>query len=360
MTKSLACHYPPSRPTAFVPLTSEAEVGGFVELPVELISVRQSLNDEIPTRSEADADSHDDSPIWWFEAPDTWLVDQAPGGVKQMPPSLHDRDEAVRTIEEWMIKWTTGQRNPLFHLEVYQYRLPDCIQDAYLSLSTYVKRNNGNTHLILRMLYDKSSRLVKGVQTVETSVPEDPLELLARTQALLIYQVIGLFDGDIRLRHLAEQHVPILSQWQNELVESARCSCRLGQFIISDHAEKPPIDVPWEKSVWHSWLLAESIRRTYLVASMIQGMYMTSRNRVHYCLGGMVFTSRTGFWDAPSAIAWQQKCVDVCGGLVRLTEMNELLAKLDLNELDEFAELVLKVTFGSEQMSKRRIESVKA
>jgi hypothetical protein len=55
-------------------------------------------------------------------------------------------------------------------------------------------------------------------------------------------------------------------------------------------------------------------------------------------------------------MTWQQKCVEVCGGLVRLTEMNHLLAKVDLNELDEFAKLVLKVTFGLEQIKSWRID----
>jgi hypothetical protein len=294
--------------------------------------------------------------LWWFEAPETWLVDQAPGGVKHMPPSNYDRDEAVRTIEGWMVKWIDGQPNPLFHPEVYQYRLPSCIQDAYLSMSAYARRNTGNTDLILRMLYGKESQLIKDVYSPEACVCRDPLELLARTQALLIYQIIGLFDGDIRLRHLAEQQIPVLSQWQNELVGSASHSRHLGQFILSDRADMSQMEVQWEKSVWHSWLLAESIRRTYLVASMVQGMYMTSRDRVHYCLGGMVFTSRSEFWDATSAMTWQQKCVEVCGGLVRLTEMNQLLAKVNLNELDEFAKLVLKVTFGSEQIKSWRID----
>ena len=315
----------------------------------------QSLIETVATSAQHEREAlsyagNDEFVSWWFAAPDTWMIDQAPGGVKRMPPASHDLDDAIQTLQHWLSSWTIGQANPFFHSELYRQRFPSHLQDAYLSLSLYNARTTTNKSTVFRILEDKVVQLVSARHHCSSKPTLDPLELLSYAQALLVHQVIGLFDGNIRLRHVAEKHILVLIEWIHDIVNRAQHQQPLGRFLLSSPHEAASMQ--WEKSAWYSWILAESIRRTWLMVSMVQGMYMTSRDGVDHCLGGMVFTSRAGFWEAPTASTWQQKCTEVYGGLIRLTEMNKLFANIDPTHLDEFAELVLKVTFNSEQLER--------
>jgi hypothetical protein len=51
------------------------------------------------------------------------------------------------------------------------------------------------------------------------SITLDSLERIARVHALLVYQFLGLYDGDIRLRHLSETYIPVLNRWMREMVQ---------------------------------------------------------------------------------------------------------------------------------------------
>ncbi|KAI9690149.1 MAG: hypothetical protein M1822_009110 [Bathelium mastoideum] len=218
-----------------------------------------------------------------------------------------------------------------------------------------------NEQAIFQIIQDKSQQLVEQdaqlMDSISGGMSIDPLAHLARAQALLVYQLISLYDGNIRLRHIAESHIPVLDNWMRQTVDYASQSDSLGSFLVSPScADAAAKCLPWEKLVWYSWILAESLRRTWLVVSAITGVYLNSRSGVAYCLGGMMFTSRQGFWEAPSALAWQKRCSEIYGGLVRLTETDKLFAMVAPEDLDDFAKLALRITFGTEQMEKWGIE----
>jgi len=131
----------------------------------------------------------------------------------------------------------------------------------------------------------------------------DPLAHLARAQALLIYQIIGLYDGDYQLRHVAESHMPVLNRWMRQAVDYASRCDSLRAFLLSPLGAKAGANsVPRERLIWYSWILSESLRRTWLMKSAVHGVYLTSQNGTAHCLGGMMFTSRQGFCEAPSAL----------------------------------------------------------
>jgi hypothetical protein len=48
-------------------------------------------------------------------------------------------------------------------------------------------------------------------------VANTPQEKLARVQALFLYQIICLFDGDLTLRSNADRDIPLLQSWLDEL-----------------------------------------------------------------------------------------------------------------------------------------------
>ena len=54
-------------------------------------------------------------------------------------------------------------------------------------------------------------------ELAQLGVVNTPQEKLARTQALFLYQVIGLFDGDVTLRSNADRNMGLLRDWVDEL-----------------------------------------------------------------------------------------------------------------------------------------------
>lgn len=66
----------------------------------------------------------------------------------------------------------------------------------------------------------------------------------------------------------------------------------------------------------YSLVLAESIRRTWVVSSGIQGLYSTVRNGRPRCMGDIVVISGHGFGEARSAHEWMEQRSDAYGGLM--------------------------------------------
>jgi hypothetical protein len=78
-----------------------------------------------------------------------------------------------------------------------------------------------------------------------------PVEKLARTQALFLYQIIRLFDGNIMLRSQGEKDIPLLHTWIGEL---CRVRDNLGGLARMDNTavrRKPPPE--WEVCIQNSF-----------------------------------------------------------------------------------------------------------
>lgn len=73
-----------------------------------------------------------------------------------------------------------------------------------------------------------------------------PVDKLARTQALFLYQIIRLLDGDIILRAHGERDIPLLQTWLGDL-----CKVRENLGDLAKHGDsltrrRPPEE--WEVS----------------------------------------------------------------------------------------------------------------
>jgi hypothetical protein len=248
----------------------------------------------------------------WFTSMDTWEV-RSPTSDQILPVSAIDLKGHTITIFRWLSQWIDEGSCPFVHSELYHQRFPKCLQEAYVTLSSYIHRTPSNERIVFRIIEEQAVTLVReqsgvnkaSAQTLideRTRPPLDALEHLARVYALLIYQAIGLYDGDIRLRHIAEQHIPILESWMQQLLLHTRQTVFLGASIIV------PSQVPnavlghtlsgtplAQNLLWYTWILAESIRRTWIVASGLQAAYLIAREGCPVaCQGGMMFTTRKG------------------------------------------------------------------
>ncbi|KAF2845254.1 hypothetical protein T440DRAFT_472819 [Plenodomus tracheiphilus IPT5] len=363
-TRGLDCRYPPSGLSSYIVLEdhfTESARKSVPTSPLLPLALDQSLLASLSAPCEHLQAS-------WFASADTWRIDRAPavGPTAIRKFSSDDLDHVLRAVFRWLSDWTQRESNPFIHRELYRHRIPSCIQDVYMALSGYLQKTPFNQHMIYRILEEQVMRLVADEVASPANMPQgqsllhpfDPLEQLGRIHALLVYQCIGLYDGHIRLRHLAEQHIPILERWLVSLTVYISQAGNCGGSLTTAPAQRAttqqasPASTSPQSATWHSWIFIESTRRTWLITAGIQGIYKCLRDRQGDCMGGTVFTSRQGFWEASSACEWEKRCIEIYSGLVRISEMDKMFAMVPKDELNEFTILMIQCTFGLDQASR--------
>lgn len=80
-----------------------------------------------------------------------------------------------------------------------------------------------------------------------------PIEKLARSQALFLYQIIRLFDGDVALRAQGEKDMGLLKTWLDDLCHIRNNLGDLARLEYATVREQPSIE--WEVRFWYfvSW-----------------------------------------------------------------------------------------------------------
>lgn len=266
----------------------------------------------------------------------------------------------VAHIHQWLIQWVATGTNPFIHAKLYQYHYPVCIQDAYTTLSAYFHRTPENEHFVFQILEARISQLL------ELELPQVPTHSLstcpaviriayslARLHASIAYLCIALFDGDIRLRHRAEEILPILETWLLETVTDAAVSLQAISGTTLTRSCPANGNLGLSEAFWASWIVAESLRRTFLVGSTIINSYLMIKTGTVMpvaCRGGLAFTTRQGAWDAKSAVVWEEMAMNVNLGLFHIDGakrwLEEERSKGQKVPVDAFARLFLEGTFG--------------
>ncbi|KAK3986986.1 hypothetical protein QBC44DRAFT_296026 [Cladorrhinum sp. PSN332] len=444
--KGIVCTYPPKR-TIFAaynltssPLNArpsspapEATVPSWSSLPSRESSAPSSGSGRTPDSGSSPPSDHgslnssedDISPYQWFLAPDSWLrqySDQAVTNIDlDTPVSRETLPHFINKLQSWTRSYAADGHSPLFHRQLYKSFMPDTIRDAYTSRAAYdMASTQDSKTMALRIIEDRTNQLIQSQPDAFISSEIDPSSSrdpagglidtcthLARTQALLIYQLTRLFDGDIRARSKAEAHIDTLHSWARQMIESARIDCMVGQSTqatsqsqsqsqshspdsatgfeadmtplceislslatipqsTSGNDQFPdniPIHVPIlpqkpNVSLWRVWVIAESVRRTYLASEFMLAVYQTMKDGWSVCPGGAVFCAQEGIWDALSGVEWCKALKETRGKknrewvLMQSLGSGRLLKEARPDEVDLFAKGVMDITVGMERVEK--------
>lgn len=306
----------------------------------------------------------------WFTCSENWQVGFPT--TNDSSSTVSDLERFIKRIFRWLLEWIETGSNSFIHARLYQSRFPRCIQDAYAALSCYFHRNSANKQIALRIIEDRAKSLVAEngnpsadpSTNITTTSTLDPLEQVSRVHALLIYQIIGLYDGDIRLRHLSEIHMPTLNTWIQEMALHSSQIPSLGRYLISSDKEQATdgwdscISAQRENLLWYSWILTESIRRAWVVGSGIQVVFTAlQQKKIDSCQGGMMITTRQGVWEAPSSVAWEKLCLEVHVGLMQMVEAERVFTESAPSEINEFTKVALEVVFGRDKMERWGVQA---
>ncbi|UKZ67997.1 uncharacterized protein TrAtP1_009153 [Trichoderma atroviride] len=213
-------------------------------------------------------------------------------------PSIHQSklETFVKFVRKWMYQWVEETHCAFIHRELFaEMGLPAYLQDAYASLTTYAAKNTKNQRVGLQLVEDRANALVNEHQLLypgsvcNFSIPIpilSTLEQLARVQALLIYQLIRLFDGDIRQRAQAERHIIILKEWILQLGQAGNLEGTSESMLYNSNSLAQELDIDRQTTArcWQDWIQSESIRRTWIVGNYVQSIYSIFHDGQTVCL----------------------------------------------------------------------------
>ncbi|KAK3385919.1 hypothetical protein B0H63DRAFT_189348 [Podospora didyma] len=321
------------------------------------------------------------SDLWsaWFLTPDTWLVQPTPwrthhdmcSAMRKASPALK---RFCRLLQGLASDWVTKGSSGIFHARLYKFRFPRCMQDAHTAISSYLGKTPHTEPIVLRIIGDRITQLVEDESGRREEEDMDAFEHMARVHALIVFSIIGLYDGDIRLRYLAEtQSLPLLTVWNRQMLDAAQLAASNGQLLMGslidnthhgsgeqrheNDTRAAPQATPSsmaalgqvEEVLWHAWILAESVRRCWFIAASVGTLYRMLQKGEAQCRGDLKITSLRGVWDAPTAWAWMKMCEQDIG-FMPVLEMHRLIDEKRPEEVDEFAMFLLEAAFGSERV----------
>jgi hypothetical protein len=117
----------------------------------------------------------------------------------------------VQSLKSYPSTFAKDNCTPWMHRSLYKDQMPSSIRSCFTVSTLYSNMTNSNKASVFRVLCQSLDELKR--QRL-TNTPQEKLE---RVQALFMYQIIGLFDGDITLRSNADRNMPLLQDWLDEL-----------------------------------------------------------------------------------------------------------------------------------------------
>lgn len=151
---------------------------------------------------------------------------------------------------------------------------------------------------------------------VSSALPTSRLDLLARTHALLLYQIIRLFDGDILARGAAERTNSALEAAVTALLAHIRFDHPCLPAALDTSGPVSLSELGATREFWEEWIFQESARRTFLITFFTLQMYRVQRgdrppqcdSKLYLCHS---WTLSAHLWGAVDSldfeIAWKQR-----------------------------------------------------
>lgn len=253
-------------------------------------------------------------------------------------PSVQARVEfAARRLAAIPSSFAAQGQAIFIHRMLFQRTNPPALQDALSTCALYSLKNSSNQILVFQNIEQKHNQLVASINPLNASTSD----LLAAVQAFLLYQIIRLFDGDIRMRAQAETDEALFGAWTLQL------STRVRQLPACQPSAGGRSSITTTVPNWHRWLIEESSRRTLIVAYMLKGVYDFLKTGFDVNRGFRVtFTAQAGLWGAQSESSWQRVLSEKAHLEIHVAQWDLIMGKAEPEDLEELGVLVMAMLWG--------------
>ncbi|KAL7942883.1 hypothetical protein V8C42DRAFT_141638 [Trichoderma barbatum] len=297
----------------------------------------------------------------WFMTPETWNIEKASSRAPPIPIQVFRA--FIQRLQHWLVQWIHEGQCPFIHRQLYADGFfPSSMQDAFSAISIQQSCNSRNQDLVARIIQDRADSLIKNAGVEEgsgnimsMSVPVlDTSQHLARVQALLIYQIFRLFDRGVWQQTRAEEAMPTLLSWCQQMwnsatLDSITTSQIASGFIVNGNNQQNDLsNAHSTPRLWRLWILSESVRRTWLAVMATISAYRTMKDGWCECAGGIMFTARRSIWLATSSSQWATICRTEDPLFLPALGNRTILESCNPNEVDEFGFSLFALIWGPE------------
>jgi Fungal Zn(2)-Cys(6) binuclear cluster domain len=170
------------------------------------------------------------------------------GELKPVSDNTRSWEWVIEKLKDYPRDFVQRTETPFIHSKTCLLENPgaEAIRAAFGICAACVCMNATNRPMLFDALNAEMAKLLQ--PATSSSLRED----LAKMQAIALYQIIRLFHGDVKQQAIAEQ-------------QKAHISASMLHLLRRANVELSVVAQP----TWDTWILAESARRTVMVAFMI-------------------------------------------------------------------------------------------
>ncbi|KAF5668274.1 hypothetical protein FDENT_11890 [Fusarium denticulatum] len=297
--------------------------------------------------------AHASRDLGWFLGPQSWTIGYHYNAPDVIPPASVFTN-FIRGLQNWLSRFVKTGHNPFIHRHLYSDSgYPQCIQDAYSACVISSSATSENESIVNAISATHITNLLnaqppRGTNSISTR------DHLARTQALLIHILLALFSSSIERRGRGENLISLLHSWKNQLWESATNDSTLASPlpIMDTSSGTAGGEIDPVPSLYRSFILSESIRRTGLLCNMATGVYGGLKgSNIQSCGGDMHITAQARFWEASSSARWEAVARTTDPLFIYSLKGQMLLDRgVDAAQVDEFARHLFTIMWGLEKV----------
>ncbi|KAF3051058.1 hypothetical protein E8E11_010406 [Didymella keratinophila] len=218
------------------------------------------------------------------------------------------------------------------HAAFYNEYMPQSMQDAQAACALFNAKNDTNADFVIRHITNRVEELLT------THIPTNPVEVAARAHALLLYQMMFVLGGDVRLHSHVEALLPHLEEAGSALLEICKNE-------VDPTGPLPLYPSTAARNAWKSFILRETLRRTVLSLYQFLAICQLLLGRRDTCAPSLArgnkVTLSAHLWRAGSAfdfaVAWNERKHFVVHDL----DFTEVLRDAQPDDIDEFAKTML-------------------
>ena len=288
------------------PMIAEEEWLNAASLVMSGVSSSSDTTPELlPTPEDSSATSANTSP-GYGSSKELTVVDGKELFVRKMDDaqgdsvSSEEADFFLKLMQQLPKTFIDTLQTLFIHPRLYSFAdKPVAITNLFGTCAAYLAKSRHNEDAIFRMVNTEVERIFA---THSDNVNDVHLNL-PLAQAFLLYQIIRLFDGNIRQRAVAERQQAKLLAWSDQLHQAIRRN-----DLAATHPNATPSSVR-VLSDWDSWVFWECVSRTVFLIAMMDGLYKLLRDNVCGCdakIMSLRISLNRKLWAASSPAEWRQ------------------------------------------------------